>query len=120
MKDGKLEMSDVGKRFRILGTEHWFKPLGLSEDGKYWIGEGPDRRAEAHPSNWLFMPFEETKVKKRVEAAPAVSLILGKPEIPTNLYGSEEEARRCLGGSFVAWPAPFDPVRGVYYYEREE
>lgn len=122
----KLTKEHIGKKFR---REHWasynyFLLLAITSTG-YLLGESRAGEAEYWSSGFSdWLPYEEPKQKKRIEAAPAIfkkTLADGKVlhGITNYIYSSYEEAKsNCY--YLIKWPADFNVEKGVWYYEYEE
>ena len=122
MKNGKLEISDVGKKFKIKGMEphQYFLLLGITSKGDL-VGED----YEGNPDFWLpsdgWTPYEEPKQTKRIEAAPAViRKHFGEYAITPGVGTSADDFGYSGVREVVKWPADFDKEKGVWFYEYEE
>lgn len=122
MKNGKLEPSDIGKkftkedwkkeRFFIFHSVSKIRPERvIGEDNRGW---GEDCENE----DWL--SYEEPKQKKRIEAAPAVFKKHNTTTISGMLFENEKEARSLLESNFIKYPADWDDVKKCWFYEWEE
>lgn len=115
MKDGKLEISDVGKKFRREGwkpIDKYFVLSFICPDGSLF-GHDKDGKSMLFTSNQGFVCYENPKQKKRIEAVPAVYKQNGSYVIGCfcDLKLLSEDAE-----SFAQW----DDVKKCWFYEWEE
>lgn len=124
MKNKKLEISDIGKKFvyKDASGNKIFLLLAITSNGDL-VGEGSDGGwaicEKKNNSSWI--PYEKEKQPKRIEAAPAV---IKKPDgeyAITPGIGISREDFGCSGTrEVVKWPADWDNVKKVRYYEWDE
>lgn len=128
MTNGKLEISDIGKKFRREGwkpMDKYFELCFIAPDGSLF-GHDKDGNSRLFTSNKGFVCYENAKQKKRIEAAPAVIKVNGIYQITADRFGNIDDITKNItsayGGTFsvVKFPADWDDVKKVWFYEFEE
>lgn len=125
----KLTKDLIGKKIRrsCWDKGFYFLPLAATSNN-HFLGEdqnGTGIVVDSWEHDWQL--YEETKQKKRIEAAPYVyknnyvnEYLISK----TNHLGSNlarlDASRWTNNIEYVTWPASFDKEKGVWFYEYEE
>lgn len=115
----KLDKSCIGKKMKRESSGLIFTPLAITSRGTF-VGEGWNGEGDYILGDYTdWQPYQEPKTPVRIETGPAVlRLANNKPFITATHYESFADVSICNPNNIlIQWPAPFDPVRGVWYFE---
>lgn len=120
MKNGKLEMSDVGKKFKGEAWHHgqFVILIGFRSDGEAVYEDERGQFRFYKNTDWL--PYEEVKQTKRIEAAPCVIKTPEGIKISMHNYISKEACEEDFMCDVIKYPADWDDVKKCWFYEWEE